>query len=191
MSNINLVRKLKVNHFYLGIVKFEDGYDSKLGSNKKPRPVLIIDKFYDSKKQIAKFIVAPVYSVKSNELIDNKFQSKYKYHCYINNWYDSLNHHQIYNSKFKINQIQILTKKDFIYDINNGIYTFKTIAHNSPVNKTDLEKLNKTIIEYSLTKSNKNIFKDHTNLYMRRYEAKHTKLMTKNKTIEKENILTI
>ena len=61
-TNNYLVNRIKINNFYLGNVKFEDGYNHKLGTNYKKRPVLILAKFFDLLKNKQYYIVLPVYS---------------------------------------------------------------------------------------------------------------------------------
>ncbi len=176
--------KLKINHIYIANVKFEDGYDKKIGTNKKIRPVLIIDKFFNKSTMQAEYIIAPIYSVKNNELDKSYFKSKYKYHCYIKDWKNSFhNNKEYYQAKFKISQIQIITKKSFIKNIKNGIFLYKKIDCNSPIQENNLEKLNSKIHQYYLDNEiNKNEkLKKILNFYL-----KHSKKI-KTKELEKNN----
>lgn len=189
-SNRNhyLTKKLKINNFYLAMVKFEDGYDNRIGSNKKSRPVLILDKFYDYNEKVSKYIVVPVYSTKKEEFNnDNKFVSKYKYHFHIKKWQDSFNKNmKYYNVKFKINQIQILSKKNFIFEIVNSSYFYKLIKDNSPIDKLQLENFNKLIEEYSLINFKNYETRKIIGFYLRRLEIKKEKLFKKSIKVNKE-----
>ncbi len=159
MQNKNnyLVRKILSNNFYLGKVKFEDGYDKRIGTDFKIRPILILNSFFDHKDKKRKYIIVPVYRCKKNEIIKQEFRSKYKNHTSISIWYDFVkkDKKKILYTKFKINQIQILEKKDFVYKIENNTYKYFLIKNNSPVKENDLNNLLKQI-KLSAMDKNKN-----------------------------------
>jgi len=137
-TNNYLVNRIKINNFYLGNVKFEDGYNHQLGTNFKRRPVLILSKFFDYQKKKQLYIVLPVYS---NQKPANFFKH---YHYKIKNWTSLHDDSKTKNVKFKINQIQILSKKELAYKYQNNYPKFFFLKNNSPF--LEIKKLQKQII---------------------------------------------
>lgn len=171
------VKKIAINNFYLCKVDFEDGYDNRLGTNNKIRPVLILDKFFDIKEKQEKYIICPLYSVPNSEMKSNKFKSKYYFHVLLPNWLDQINKYK--NVKFKVNQLKIVKRDKFIKINLGNNFRYKKLILNSPILNQNLYQLNKKIEEYNKFKLKNNKNCNFSSLYLRRKDNKSFKNLDK------------